>query len=533
MKFKHLSALIECSTGSTPTPETVKRFLTMLSGMGYTELYLGLTDAYKIKEEPYFNYKRGGYTTEELKDMDAHAHSCGIELIANIQTLGHLDFLERHESYRDMMDTKNILLADDERVYTLIKHMFSAISEGLSSRRIHIGFDECWGLGTGNYLKKHGPADKKEILLRHLKQVLKIAESFGYTCEIWHDMLVETDNTHVTSRDVRAALPDDVTVWYWDYWEKDEIALQKKLDDMKHYADKVAYAGTAFKCGSMTSLNTFSLARLIPQMKIAAEKGLDSFMVTLWSDNGAWVNNYSVLPALYAAAEYARGTWNGVGTPDKERFSHLTGGDYDALLSLDNLDDIFDNRPADWHGNRSFWIFLTDIANGGWDLMLNPKTPEAYQKLSEHYRSIADSGAGGAYSHLFRCAEKFAIVLSLKSTLGVRLRRAYKEHDTVALADCAGQLSALQQALDDYIPVYEDTWLCDNMPYGLEIDQIFLGAQRVRFAYLARKLNEYLTMGTPVAELENETVRPDLSPYANEESFWNSDWKTLVSNCGF
>lgn len=532
-KFQRFSALIECSTGVTPTVASVKRYITMLAKMGYTELYLGLTDGYKMEKQPYFNYKRGGYTTEDLNELDACAKAAGIELIANIQTLGHLDFLARHESYRDMMDTANILLVGDERVYALVDQMFGAISKGLSSRRIHIGFDECWGLGTGNYLKRFGPADKKELLLRHLKRVLTIAQKYGYTCEIWHDMLVEKDNTVVTAADVRAALPEDVIVWYWEYWEKDEPTLRVKVDDVKTYAAQIGFAGTAFKCGSMAPLNTFSLARLLPQMKIASEKGIASYMVTLWSDNGAWVNNYAVLPALYAAAEYNRGAWDGVGELDKERFREITGGDYDQLMMLDRLDDPLDVRPVDGHGNRSFWITLCDLFNGGWDLLLDPREPEAYAALSETFSSFAAGEPDGAYAHLYRSSALFARFLGLKCRLGVDIRAAYAAGDKQALADCLVRVRELKQALADYIPVYNAAWLHDSMPFGLEIDQIFLGGQLVRLDYVASRMEAHLATGERIGELDAPTVLPDLAPGVTADGFWNSDWKTIVSNCGF
>ena len=48
-RINRLSALIECSTGSTPKVETVKRYIDILAKMGYSQLYLGLTDGYKIE----------------------------------------------------------------------------------------------------------------------------------------------------------------------------------------------------------------------------------------------------------------------------------------------------------------------------------------------------------------------------------------------------------------------------------------------------------------------------------------------------
>lgn len=529
-KFKHFSVLIECSAGNTPTVEAIKQFIPMLSRMGYNELYLGCTDAYKIEGEPYFNYKRGGYTTEDFREMDACAKEHGIELIASIQTLGHLHFLQRHESYRDMMDNDNILLVGDPRVYTLVDKMFVAISKGLSSRRIHIGYDECWGLGLGNYLKKNPPADKKKLLLQHMAQVAEIARKYGYSCEIWHDMLTESLNTTVTPEEVRRSLPENITVFYWNYFEGNENVLRSELDYMLRHADTVGYAGTAFKCGSMTSLNTFSLFRLLNQMKISEEKGLDRFMITLWSDNGAWVNNYTVLPSLYACGEFNSGNWDGSGDPDKGRFADITGADYDDMLSFDYLDDPFRKKIIYSHGNLTFLIFLGDLLNGGWDLLYDKEMPKAYTALAKHYAEVPAC----KYSHVFNAAEKLAKVLAIKCLLGVEIREAYYAGDKEALKKSIDDLNTLETALNDYAIAHADMWLHDSMSYGLEVDQMFIGGQILRTRYVRSAIKAYIEKSQLINELDlSKTVLPDLPAGTTADSCWNADWKQLISNCGF
>ena len=126
-RIDRLSALIECSTASTPTIESLKQYINMLARMGYSELYLGLTDAYKIETEPYFNYMRGGYTPEQLNEIDSYAKKQGIEVIASIQTLAHLHYLKKYGPYTELFDTDHILLVGDERVYALIEKMFQII----------------------------------------------------------------------------------------------------------------------------------------------------------------------------------------------------------------------------------------------------------------------------------------------------------------------------------------------------------------------------------------------------------------------
>ena len=72
-EIKNLSVFIECSTGSTPTVATLKKYIDIMEAFGYNQLYLGATDAYKIPDEPYFNYNRGGYTKEQFQEIDAYA----------------------------------------------------------------------------------------------------------------------------------------------------------------------------------------------------------------------------------------------------------------------------------------------------------------------------------------------------------------------------------------------------------------------------------------------------------------------------
>ena len=118
--FSELSVLIECSTGSTPTVATLKRYIDLLKEFGYSHLYLGLTDAYKIEGEPYFNFGRGGYSTEQLREIDKYAEMRGIELRASVQVLGHMGFMQQHDCYVDLFDNDAILMVGKKEVYEFI-----------------------------------------------------------------------------------------------------------------------------------------------------------------------------------------------------------------------------------------------------------------------------------------------------------------------------------------------------------------------------------------------------------------------------
>ena len=51
-KFRDLSIYLECASGCTPRLETIKNYIDIMSTLGYTKLYLGVSGAYHIEDEP-------------------------------------------------------------------------------------------------------------------------------------------------------------------------------------------------------------------------------------------------------------------------------------------------------------------------------------------------------------------------------------------------------------------------------------------------------------------------------------------------
>ncbi len=525
-KFEHLSVLVECSSGVVPKVETIKKYLDIFSRMGYDRMYLGLADAYKIPEEPFFNYKRGGYTTDDLREMDDYAKRCGVELIAQIHTLSHLHFLRKYPEYSGIFDTDNVLMVGEERVYQLIEHMIKAISEGLSSRRIHIGLDEVFGIGTGDYLKKYGPADKKELILRHLRRVFPILKKYGYTCEMWADMLLETDNTAVTAQKVRQALPDDAQVFLWDYMENDEAKLAAMIDNAGDYGKNIAFAGGVWKYIGFGPCNLYSISRLLPQMKVCCEKGLKHFMVTLWSDNVAPCSVYAALPSLFVAAEYANGTYGGGEDLDREKFRAITGIGFDQLLSLDYINDPLKTRRGS-RSSSSFWAFYTDLLLGNFDLFLTPGIEKAYSALASEYAALKE----GPYGHIFAMSEALMRVLAIRAPLPGRIRTAYEKDDKEELKRCMEEIRKLREKISAFVGIFGDYFRTDNRPFGLEVHHLYLGGQLVRCDYALERLTAHVERGEPIEELEGGVLKLNYDPPLTPDNSCMIDYRMLISYC--
>ena len=156
MKNSMLGVMVDCSRNAVPNMTSAKYFIDCLEKMGYNTLMYYTEDTYEVKDEPYFGYLRGRFTADELRELDAYAAAHGIELIPCIQTLAHLNAIFRWDVYREINDTADILLVENERTMQLIENMFRSLRECFRSDKIHIGMDEAHMLGLGKFLDRHG-----------------------------------------------------------------------------------------------------------------------------------------------------------------------------------------------------------------------------------------------------------------------------------------------------------------------------------------------------------------------------------------
>ncbi len=532
-QFETLSAFIECSTGSTPTVEALKKHIVLLSKFGYNCLYLGVTDAYKIPEEPYFNYNRGGYTREQFQEVDSFAKEHGMELRVNFQTLAHLGHLSHHDCFHPLMDTRDILMVGEDSTYEFIDKMFASLSQSVSSRTIHIGMDEAFDLGLGNYLKKNGYHNKRELLLYHLNRVVELAKKYNYTCEIWADMffrLVDgsdfNDNGKVPE-DIMGLLPEGVVLVHWAYHKQEPGVLEYQLSAVKALTGRVAFAGCAWKSQGLAPNNRYSMEVMEKQFAICKELEISHYMVTLWSDAGAHCSTFAVLPSLFAAGEFARGKTK-MAELDKDRFKELVGVDFDAFLLLDNLNNPF-FKNLERQNTRCYWGLHADLFIPSYDQLLSPGTNEAYEALAEKYAAIE----GGEYQLMFNNYINMARVLSIKMELSGKIRRAYESGDKESLRHFATvEIPAMVDRMETYVLNYEEAWLWENMPYGLEGRDLFDGGLICRWKSCARRLLAYVEKDVAIQELETKALPPCILPSTDEDRCFELNYNNIISFCG-
>lgn len=523
MNYKHFGIMIDCSGNVVMKVSTIKSLIDKMQLMGYNYLEICTDDTFKIKSEPYFGYLRGGYTAEEIRELDAYAKARGIELVPCIQTLAHLNNLLKLPHYQNIVDFGNILLVDEPKTYELIEKMFDAISKMYSSRLINIGMDEAHFLGLGKYLEKHGYQPQLQIFLRHLNKVVAIAEKYGFKPHFWSDMLFKlvSDGNYYHSdvrvpEEIKQELPKNAGLVYWDYGEheiKQEI-FDGMFEAHKELDREIWFAGDAWTSNGFAPHNGWSLKTAEYTMRGVRKHRIENVMITIWSSNGWECSYFSVLPSLYAMKQYAEGNFDEQSI--KNGFEKMFGIKFDDMMSLDLPNKSMSNPNADKICSACKTLLYNDCFLGWKDSKIEEEWPIPYKNYAEQLGLIKNRVS--EYAYLFDLLEKLCLALELKADLGIRTRRAYQRGDKQALLDLLDVYAKAEQRIGEFHRAFKACWMKENKPYGWEVQEARLGGLRSRILDCRERIELYLQ--GKIDEIPELTEM--ILPYA--------DWKLQYNN---
>ncbi|SHO43042.1 beta-N-acetylhexosaminidase [Anaerocolumna xylanovorans] len=520
--FQEFGVMLDFSRNAVMRLSKIKQYIRLLALMGYDFLGFYMEDTLKVEEEPYFGYMRGAVTKEELKAADEYAMLFGVEIRAYIQTLAHLNQITRYEDYREIIDTQDILLVGEEKTYQLLENIIRTVSEALSSRKINIGMDEAHMVGLGQYLDKHGFTDRFDIMDGHLKRVLEICKRHGLKAQMWSDMFFRLAyaGEYYIDDDAPFKLPDipeDVELVYWDYYSCKEEHYNGMLKKHLKLTDKIGFASGAWKWMGFAPYNSYSMEIGRTSIKACRDNGIKSVTITAWGDNGGEASHFSILPALYADAEY-----NYREEPEKEKFKILTGIDFDKFMLIDTANPSPEDKTV--HNNASKYLLYNDALLGTFDSLVTKGLSNYYEKAEEQLRECCMSAD---YGYLFATQKKLCRVLKDKAELGIQIKEAYDRKDSQLLREIASEkIPVIQAELEDFYHALEVQWETENKPFGFEVQCIRLGGLQKRLDYVKKRLAEY-TSGRVDSLEELEADRKPFGYYKEEDikqvnyNFWH------------
>lgn len=494
-KFEYCGIMVDVSRNAVLKVETVKDVIRHMAKLGLNQLMLYTEDTYKMDKYPYFGYMRGAYTKEEIKEIVAYGNRFGVKTVPCIQTLAHLKKALQWDYAREIKDTDDILLVDDEKTYEFIEEMIKTSRECYDSDIIHIGMDEAHLLGSGAYRKKHGDVPQFDILTTHLARVMEIVEKYGFKAMMWSDMFFRIgspDGEYYTfdpnfPENITDLIPENLSMVYWDYCYGDPKVSDSMIQSHKKLERECVFAGGIWTWSGLSINYRQTFVTLKAALPNCIKHGVQNVFATMWGDDGAECSMYSGLLGLQILAEY-----NYSEHPDDteiaEMFQVCTGCDMDAFMAL-SLDSV-PEKDCGHVAMPAKQVFYNDILLGLMDK--NLRLYDFKTHFTQALRKLENLPNQGRFEYLFDYYRLYAKILASKCDMGIRLYDAYHAHDIPALETLTEELFELWKNSCALHEMIADIWHMNNKPFGFEVFDARLGGVCARTKRAYYRIKAYI-----------------------------------------
>ncbi|MDG0813575.1 beta-N-acetylhexosaminidase [Cohnella rhizosphaerae] len=469
--------------GAVIRTASVKAFLRKMALMGLDMIMLYAEDSFDVAGQPYFGYMRGRYTQDEIKEMDDYADLFGIEMIPCIQTLSHLADVLKWNAFADIRDDHETMLVGYDRTYEFIEQMIAAAAAPVRTKRIHIGMDEAWKLGLGNYLSKNGLRSKFDIMNDHLKRVMEIVERHGLVPMMWSDMYFRAgsetgdyyDVDGVISDEVIAGMPQNMQYVYWDYYHYDEAFYTDFVQRHKRFGSTPIFAGGIWNWKGFVLNYGATFDSTNAALNVCKREGVREVIATLWGDDGTECDWFSALLGLQLFAEHG---YAAELDEDKlrRRFHYCTGAHMDDFMAIKNIDEPPGIKPGNLETyNPSRYMLWQNVMMGLFDANIRGL------EVAEHYAGLEKEMAlyktrNGEYGFVFEVLERLCAVLALKADAGIRITDAYLAGDKAALSRMAQEtLPEIRTRVEKLRDYHIERWHIVNKAFGWDIIDLRYG----------------------------------------------------------
>jgi|LSQX01.1.fsa_nt_gb hypothetical protein len=495
--------------------ESCKKMMLILAGMGFNMMMLYCEDCFTVPGEAYWGNMRPRYTEEEFRTLDDYAYSLGIEMIPCIQTLGHLTEAIKRPPYKKIADTDAVLMVGEEEVYLLLDKIIGYISSCFRSRKIHLGLDEAWDLGLGNYLKKNGYSSQAELMGIHIKKVHEIVEQYNLLPLMWSDMFFRTKSktadyfnyTISFTEEDREKVPGNMSLIYWDYYSMEEKQCESMIRLHRQLTDKIIFAGCSRNVSTFGSHHKKTVVTTNAALLACKNLGVRDVFATIWGDDHRESSTFAILPGLQLYAEHMY-CENPSEDTVSQRFEACVCAEYKDFVDIDRFD-----RVPEYNGDNIENATLSKACM--WQDILLGLCDEDLRNVdfSQHYGKLKldmqnDAKRYPEFRLMFEFYYHVANVLETKSYIGIRITDAYRKRNKAELQNIKDNV--LPRLYDDMASLriaHRNYFFGEYKPIGWEVLDIRYGGALMRIDTAIARLDDYLSgNAAKLDELEEERL---------------------------
>ena len=493
--FDECGAMLDMSRGGVMNVEGVKKYITYMASLGMNTLLLYIEDIYELEDYPIFGYLRGRYSDQELKEIDDFAYELGVEVIPNIQGLGHLEqFLRWKNVTKNAMginfaDTNNVLLVDCDETYKFLEASIKKMKSIFRTNRIHLGMDETYGLGSGAYFHKYGYTDRTELFLKHLEKLMGIVKKYFDQPMIYSDMLFrdENDREYVpgvqASKRVLDLLPNGVNLVFWDYYHNDYDFYNTNIKSHMVLDNKICFMGAVWTWDGFVPNFHWTHQTMIPAMRACLDNGMKSVFVSKWTEDGVEADLIRAVPGLTVFSEHC---YKGKSCTEADIYEMR-----EAIYGIDReLSDALSEFYLGLMGSSRIGkgLFYADPLYNLLHFDLDYDDAIARFKNSlEVINKNKDFQDREFYAVLFE------IIIAKAETLK-NLRPAYQNGDKSYIKDLAEKkIPELSLLYDRFYEIFKSNWNKRYKAFGIEAHALHFGGIKQRLEDISEILLSYVS----------------------------------------
>jgi hypothetical protein len=263
----------------------LKAFAKRLSESGINTLIMEWEGTYPFEKHPLIS-NRYAYTKVEVVDFIKYCNTLGIDVIPLQQSFGHVEYILRHERYKDLRedqkDYSQVCPLQTKQDSALFTDLYSELASTHTSKYIHIGGDETYLLGHDERCRlKAEKVGKSRLYIDYIRMLCEIVIKMGKRPVLWADIALKYP-------DAIELLPKGTVLVDWNYgWSMNNFGDHQKLMESGYEIwgapSLRSHPDNYFLTQWEKHFN--NIRNFVP---VARDLGYKGIIMTSWSTSGAY-----------------------------------------------------------------------------------------------------------------------------------------------------------------------------------------------------------------------------------------------------